>query len=276
MRVSVPNSSSAPMPLYELSPGGRPLLMSIPHTGTYIPPALASSMAHDAIEVPDTDWHLDRLYDFAAELDITVLKANYSRYVIDLNRPPDNRPLYPGANNTELVPTTTFAWRPIYSEGAVPDATEISRRRSTFWRPYHETIERTLADMQRRHHRVVLFDCHSIRSRVPRFFEGKLADLNLGTASGTSCHPDLRDRLEHVLRRARGFSLAVDGRFKGGYITRQYGRPAENIHCFQLELSEATYMEETPPFDYRADRADGIRPTLRAMLETALRWAEAT
>jgi N-formylglutamate deformylase len=260
--------------LFDFHPGTTPVLMSIPHTGTFIPDDLARRMSDIARITPDTDWHLDRLYDFAADLGLSILTAHYSRYVIDLNRSPDNLPLYPGAKNTELVPTTTFAEQLIYVDGAVPDDQEIAYRRETYWRPYHRTLERTLSDLRSQYGRAVLFDCHSIKSRVPRFFEGVLTDFNLGTADGASCDGTLRDRLDHVLRAARTYSVAVDGRFKGGYITRRYGNPVEGIHAFQLELSEATYMDEDPPFTFLPALADRVRPALRAMLEAALRWAE--
>jgi len=250
--------------------------MSIPHLGTALPDAIATRMTAAGHLVADTDWHLDRLYDFAAELGATVIGARTSRYVIDLNRAPDNKPLYPGASNTELVPTTTFDEEPIYLKGEIPDEAEIADRRTAYWRPYHERIEIELADLRARHGTVVLFDCHSIRSRVPRFFDGDLPDFNLGTAEGESCAAELRDRLAEVLRTTGSdYRLAVDGRFKGGYITRQYGRPTAGIHAFQMELSQITYMDETPPFAYRDDRAAAVKLALRAMLASAVEWAEA-
>ena len=261
--------------IYDLRPGTGPLLMSIPHLGTRLPDDIDARMTAAGHLVADTDWHLDRLYDFAAELGATVIGARTSRYVIDLNRAPDNRPLYPGARNTELVPTTTFDEEPIYLEGEIPGEAEIADRRDTYWRPYHEQIESELAVLRARHGTVVLFDCHSIRSQVPRFFDGTLPDFNLGTAEGDSCAPDLRDRLADVLRTTGSdYRLAVDGRFKGGYITRQYGRPAAGIHAFQMELSQITYMDETPPFAYREDRAAAVKPALREMLATAVDWAK--
>jgi N-formylglutamate deformylase len=262
--------------IYDLRPGTGPLLMSIPHLGTVLPDQIAPRMTAAGHLVADTDWHLDRLYDFAAELGATIIGARYSRYVIDLNRAPDNKPLYPGARNTELVPTTTFDEEPIYLAGEGPGEAEIDERRTTYWQPYHQAIESQLAALRARHGTVVLFDCHSIRSRVPRFFDGTLPDFNLGTAEGNSCAPKLRDRLAEVLRTAGGnYRLAVDGRFKGGYITRQYGRPAAGIHAFQMELSQVTYMDETPPFAYRDDRAAAVKPALRAMLAAAVEWAAA-
>ncbi len=262
--------------IYDFQPGTGPLLMSIPHLGTALPEPIAARLTAAGHLVADTDWHLDRLYDFAAALGASVIGARLSRYVIDLNRAPDNRPLYVGASNTELVPTTTFDEQPIYRDGEQPGDAEIATRRATFWQPYHDRIERELAALRARHGRVVLFDCHSIRSRVPRFFAGALPDFNLGTAAGKSCAPNLRDRLADVLRATGGGDrLAVDGRFKGGYITRHYGRPEAGIHAFQMELSQITYMDEAPPFAYRDDRADAVKPALRAMVAAAVEWAEA-
>lgn len=261
------------MTIHRYQPGEQPVLMSIPHVGTAIPADIAARMTAAGKAVPDTDWHLDRLYDFAAELGIGMLQAVYSRYVIDLNRAPDGKPMYPGANNTELVPTSTFACEDIYLQSKSPDDDETAQRRGTHWQPYHDHLERELSAIRDKHGIAVLFDCHSIRSHVPRFFDGKLPDFNLGTASNTTCASELRDRLSATLSQHSDYTLAVDGRFKGGYITRHYGAPEADIHAFQLELSLATYMNEDPPFDYDAALAAGVRPALRAMLDTALGWA---
>jgi N-formylglutamate deformylase len=262
------------MEIFGFNSGTAPVLMSIPHVGTVLPDDLAGRMTPEALAVADTDRHLDRLYDFARDLGVSVLQAIHSRYVIDLNRPPDGATLYPGADNTELLPTTTFAEQPIYRVGQEPDEAEAAHRVEAFWRPYHRRIEDELASIRRRHGVAVLFDCHSIRSRVPRFFDGRLPDLNLGTAAGESCSPDLRDKLTAALKSDAAHTHAVDGRFKGGYITRHYGDPAQGVHAFQMELSQATYMNEDPPFDFREDLAAGIRPTLKAMLAAAVDWAD--
>ncbi len=262
------------MEIFHFAPGDTPVLMSIPHGGIVLPGDLAGRLTPQARRLPDTDWHLDRLYDFAPALGIATLRAEFSRYAIDLNRSPDGRALYPGASNTELVPVTTFADEPIYGSGPAPDEREIARRRERFWQPYHARLAASLDEIKRRHGRVILFDCHSIRSIVPRFFDGRLPDFNLGTADGASCDGSLRDRLAGALAGFDGFSLAVDGRFKGGYITRHYGAPKDAVHAFQLELSYATYMEEDPPFTFRDDLAEQVRPALKSMLEAALDWAK--
>ena len=263
------------MEVFDFKPGTAPLLMSIPHVGETIPDDIGKQLAPIAEKIGDTDWYLDRLYNFAEELGVSILKSNYSRYVIDLNRAPDSRPLYPGASNTELLPTSTFLEEPLYDDGNEPDTNEITRRLETYWVPYHQRIQEALSEIRDRFGYAVLFDCHSIKSVLPRFFEGKLPDLNLGTAEGTSCDPELRDRLAGALTKHIHYSLAVDGRFKGGYITRQYGAPKESIHSFQLELSIATYMDEDPNFHWREDLADQVRPSLRRMLEAACNWVPA-
>ncbi len=266
-----------PMEPYRFTPGAAPLLVSIPHVGTHVPAETAARMTEAARHLPDTDWHLDRLYDFLGDLGVSVIAATHSRYVIDLNRAPDDRPLYPGASNTELCPTTTFADEPIYRAGQAPDAAEIERRRAQIWRPYHARLQAELGAIKARHGVALLWEAHSIRSRVPRFFEGRLPDLNLGTADGASADPRLLARITPVAEAARGYSLAVDGRFKGGYITRAYSDPRAGVHAIQLELSQITYMDEDLPFAFREDLSARIRPLLRQFLEVMLAWAaEAT
>ena len=258
---------------YRFTPGDAPLLMSIPHAGTAIPAAIEARMAGRALMRPDTDWHLDRLYDFANELDIPTLRAVWSRYVVDLNRPPDDAPLYPGQLSTGLIPEHDFAGNPLYRNGEAPGDEELAGRLRTFWLPYHQRLERELASIHRRHGIAILFDCHSILSEVPRLFDGKLPDFNLGTAAGGACDAGLSLRLAEALDDYGEDRLIVDGRFKGGFITRQYGDPDNRIHAFQLELSMATYCDEQPPWNYAPDKAAGVRPALRAMLEAALAWA---
>ncbi len=264
--------------VFTFKAGESPLLVSMPHVGTRVPEAIAARMTEIAKTVPDTDWHVDRLYDFLNHLDASVLAATQSRYVIDLNRAPDDRPLYPGANNTGLCPATTFDQAPIYLDGREPDAAEIAARKDRVFRPYHERLGRALAAIVERHGYALLWEAHSIRSRVPRFFEGRLPDLNLGSAGGASADPELIARLKQVAETegaAAGYSHALDGRFKGGYITRSFGVPARGVHAVQLELSQITYMDEAPPFDFRDDLAAGIRPVLRRFLDTMLDWGRA-
>lgn len=261
------------METFEFSEGTTPLLVSMPHNGIAIPRDLATRMTAHARTTPDTDWHMARLYDFAGALGASVIKPHYSRFVIDLNRPPDGKPLYPGASNTELCPTRCFDDTPIYVQGEEPDGDEIAARRQRFWQPYHDRIPATLASLKARHGIALLFDAHSIRSVVPRFFEGKLPDLNLGTAGGASCSPALQERLAGVLAGASGYTHVVNGRFTGGYITRAYGDPDNGVHAVQLEQAQCSYMNEDAPYDYRETLAEGVRPTLLALLETMLEWS---
>jgi len=264
------------MELYRFSPGSLPLLVSMPHPGTYVPLALAARMTEVAQTVPDTDWHIPRLYDFLTAMDVSVLQATHSRYVIDLNRAPDNRALYTGANNTELCPLQTFALEEIYLKGQRPDEAEVEERRATYWQPYHDRLAEALAAIRAKHGIALLWDAHSIRSEVPRFFEGRLPDLNLGSADGKAAAAGLMDILAAVARDAEnlGYTHAVNGRFKGGYITRHYGDPAAGVHAVQLELSEITYMDEDPPFAFREDLAGKIRPVIAGLIQTMLAWAE--
>ncbi len=261
------------MEIFRFHRGNTPLLVSVPHCGTHVPDHIARRLTPAARPLPDTDWHVDRLYDFAGELGASVLTATHSRYVIDLNRPPDDQPLYPGTNSTGLCPATTFAGAPIYAPGGAPGDDEVARRIETYWRPYHDRIGAALTELRARHGVALLFEAHSIRSQVPRLFDGRLPDLNLGTAGGSAADPGLTRRLATVCAGAEGFSHVLNGRFTGGYITRAHGRPTDGVHAVQLELSQATYMIEDPPFTYLPERAETIRPVLRALLVTMLEWA---
>ena len=254
--------------LFRFTEGSTPLLVSMPHAGTHLPEDIAARMTGTARTCPDTDRHVDRLYDFAARLGAGLLVATHSRYVVDLNRPPDGAPLYPGAANTGLCPTETFDGDALYRVGEAPDAAEIGERLERYWRPYHETLADTLAGLRERHGAALLFEAHSIRSRVPRLFEGRLPDLNLGTAGGASLESDLEARLFAVCQEARGYSCALNGRFTGGYITRRYGTPEDGVHAVQLELAQRTYMDESPPYSFDEARAEAVRPVLRRLLET--------
>ena len=261
------------IPPFTFHQGTQPLLVSIPHCGTHVPPALAARLSAAALQVPDTDWHLERLYAFARELGASVLVATHSRYVIDLNRPPDGASLYPGQNVTGLCPVDTFDETPLYPRGDVPDDAEIAARRTAIWQPYHAQLRAELDRLRQQHGVAVLWDAHSIRSVLPRFFAGQLPDFNLGTADGASCAPALAQALVSIAEAANGYTAVLNGRFKGGYITRHYGEPARNIHAVQLELTWRCYMDEVAPYTYLQGRAAQVQPHLRRMLETALGFA---
>ncbi|MEM9114869.1 MAG: N-formylglutamate deformylase [Myxococcota bacterium] len=253
------------MKALELHEGEAALVVSIPHDGREVPPDLQSRFTPEAARLPDTDWHVRRLYDFAIQFGATVLAARWSRFVVDLNRPPDQKPLYPGRFETALVPTRCFDGHPIY-RGAPPNRDEIEQRRAAYWQPYHDTLSAQLRRIKRRHGLALLWDAHSIPSRVPSLFEGRLPDLNVGSAGGRSCAPDRITAVCTVAARANHYGSVRDGRFKGGYITRQYGRPAENVHALQLELVQDTYMDEGS-LEFDDSKAERLRPLIRAMLE---------
>ena len=256
--------------IYTLHRGTLPLLVSLPHVGTHIPPDLAERLHPRALQVEDADWHLDQLYAFVADMGASLLVPRHARYVVDLNRPPENTPMYPGANNTELCPTRFFTGEPLYRAGQAPDDAEVAARVATYWRPYHDTLAAELARMRQEHGHALLFDGHSIQAELPWLFDGRLPDLNLGTANGSSCAPTLRARLAAVLAAHTTHSHVIDGRFKGGHITRHYGRPAQGWHAVQMEMCWHCYM--TPPHRYDAQRAAAVQPVLRALLQAMLDW----
>ena len=257
---------------FQLHRGTTPLLLSLPHVGTELPRELQPRYVPRALAVEDTDWHLHQLYDFALGLGASVLTPRYSRYLIDLNRPPDNAPMYPGANNTELCPTRFFTGDPLYREGQTPDALEINRRRERYWQPYHDAIAVELQRLKSLHGYALLFDGHSIRSELPWLFPGRLPDLSLGTASGQSCAPSIRESILDTFAKQKSYSFVCDDRFKGGYITRHYGRPANDIHAVQLEMCQCLYMEEVQPFRYENELAWKITPLLNKVFRTLLKW----
>lgn len=263
----------AEIPVFSLQQGQSPLLVSIPHAGTHLPSWLLPRLTPQAQQLGDTDWHLPRVYDFLAEMDITLLVATYSRYVVDLNRPPDDASLYPGQSTTGLCPVDDFAGKPLYLAGAAPEPPEIRARIDAYWRPYHAALESELARLKALHGHAVLWDAHSIHSHVPRFFDGELPHLNFGTADHQACDAALVEQLVEAVHSNSDYSWIVNGRFKGGYITRHYGSPANGIHALQLEMAMRTYMPETasiPEFDDTFARP--ARALLRTLLESALRW----
>ena len=255
--------------VFTLHRGDAPLLLSLPHDGSLIPPALAQRMVPAARRAPDTDWHVSRLYAFARELGASILVPRHSRYVVDLNRPEDDVSLYPGQNTTGLCPIVQFSGEPVYLEGQGPDAAEVAARVDTYWRPYHQSLQSELARIRAQHGRAVLWEGHSIRGEVPFLFEGRLPDLNLGTAAGASCSPVLQSRLEAVLAAQDEYDWVANGRFKGGHITRHYGDPGNGIDAVQLEISQRNYMDETS-FDWDEGKAARLQRVLHALLEAAL------
>jgi N-formylglutamate amidohydrolase len=260
------------MNLCTLARGDTPLLVDVPHAGVLLPDELAARLTPGARAVPDTDWHVEKLYAFAAAAGATLMAATHSRYVVDLNRDPSGAVLYSGADNTELCPTRTFAGEPIYAGGAVPDGDEIARRRRLYFAPYHAALATEIARIRGRHGFAVVLDGHSIVSAAPRFFAGRLPDLNLGTADAASCAPALEHLATGVLANAGGFTHVVNGRFKGGYVTRHYGRPGDGVHALQLEVAQACYMDEAPPYRFAAARAAPLVALLRRLVAALSAW----
>ncbi|MEL7450210.1 MAG: N-formylglutamate deformylase [Pseudomonadota bacterium] len=254
---------------FTLRSGNSPLLVSMPHSGVALSDGLSERLRPAALRLADTDWHVPQLYNFLGDLDATVLQARFSRYVIDLNRPPDGGALYPGKTETGLVPTISFDGEPLYRDGEEPDAAELEARQVRFWQPYHAALSDTLARLKKRFGYALLWDAHSIRSQVPMFFDGQLPDLNLGTADDTACAPELAKSLRKQLESAP-YSTVCNGRFKGGYITRQYGKPERGVHAVQMEISQIAYMSEAPDFAFDEVRADRLRPVLQRLMEAML------
>ena len=262
-------------PVHTLQQGDTPLLISLPHVGTQIPPEAQARYTARSLEVEDTDWFLDRLYAFAGEMGATLLVPRHSRYFIDLNRPSENTPMYAGQNNTELCPTRHFTGDALYREGQTPDEVEVQRRVASHWRPYHDTLQAQLLRLRSAHGHAVLFDAHSIKSQLPWLFDGTLPHMNLGTVGGTSCAPGLRDPLAAVFAAQADYSHVLDGRFQGGHITRHFGKPQDGIHAVQLEMCWRAYMDESPPYRWHAERAARVTPLLRALVRVMIDWKPA-
>ncbi len=262
------------VPAFKLRQGNSPLLVSMPHVGTYLPSWLIPRLTDEAKALTDTDWHLEGLYNFLEALDATVVIATHSRYVIDLNRPPDNASLYPGQNTTGLCPVDNFDLMPLYQVGQAPDSFEIASRTTDYWQPYHLTVANELARVKQQHGKALLWDAHSIHSKVPRFFVGELAQLNIGTADNQSCAISLTQVLEKTLVNFPQYSAVINGRFKGGYITRHYGQPNQNVHAVQLEIAMRSYMRESAPYQLDDNLSESLRPVLQALLSAMLHWEE--
>jgi N-formylglutamate deformylase len=260
------------MRLWELSRGDSPLIIDVPHAGTHVPDAIALRLTETACTVPDTDWHVDRLYAFTRGTGATMLAATHSRYVVDLNRDPSGAAIYPGADNTELCPTRTFANAPVYVRGELPSEREIGARRAVYFDPYHAALAAEIQCVRARHGYAILLDAHSIASEVPRFFAGRLPDLNLGTVQGSSCAPEAQRLATEVLSHAEPFTLVVNGRFTGGYVTRHYGHPDHDVHALQLEMAQSAYMDEAPPFRYDPGKAASLIAVLERLVFALSEW----
>jgi len=260
-------------PVFSFQRGATPLLVSIPHAGLSIPRPIRECLTSEALHLPDTDWFVDRVYRWVAGKGGALLVANYSRYVIDLNRPADNAALYAGPG-TGLLPKQTFNGKPLYLPGMEPDDDEVRERLQRFWAPYHQRLHAELQALKQQFGHAILLDAHSILSEVPLLFDGTLPDLNLGSYRGASASPDLVSKCMVALGVDTRFSLVLDGRFQGGYITRNYGRPHGGIHSLQLEIAQSAYMHEQPP-DYDEERASQLIPVLQGLIDTLIKWSPA-
>lgn len=251
------------MKTYDFTEGHLPLLISMPHVGTALPPDIEACLTEAAKAVPDTDWYVERLYNFAGDMGASLLRANFSRTVVDLNRGVERVALYPGKSETTLCPLTTFDNEDIYA-GPKPDVQEIRRRIQNYWQPYHDKIRKELDRLHAKFGYALLWDAHSIKTIVPRFFDGKLPDLNIGTGNGSAC-PEII--AQAIIAQKGQFSTVLNGRFKGGYITRHYGTPDQNITAVQMEISQDNYMDGN---DFSESKAEQLRPVLKNMIQTYL------
>ena len=248
----------------DVTRGDGPIILGQPHGGTFVPDGIFASFNETGRKLADTDWHITRLYDGLCG-GATVVWANFHRYVIDANRDPDGQSLYPGQNTTGLCPLTDFDGEPIYLTGKEPDADEMSRRHINWHRPYHQALEAEVARVKTIHGFAIVFDCHSIRSRIPFLFDGELADFNIGTYGGATCGPAIEGTALDACRNAKGFTHTLNGRFKGGWTTRHYGLPQNSVHTIQMEIAQRKYMDEFAPWNWRDERAQKTRTVLKAL-----------
>lgn len=254
------------MSAVETSPGTSPVILAFPHTGTHVPDVIWKRLNDNGKILADTDWHIHDLYaDLLPEA--TTVRATFHRYVIDANRDPDGVSLYPGQNTTGLVPETDFDGQPIWREGEEPDADDIAERLRDYHAPYHAALSAEIKRVKAIHGLAFLYDCHSIRSHIPFLFQGTLPDFNIGSNSGASCALEFERVTAEIAGYAAGYTSIVNGRFKGGWTTRHYGRPGDGVHAIQMELAQSTHLAtEEPPFDYDPDKAEKLRVHLQAIL----------
>lgn len=261
------------MAAFEVFRGSSPVILAFPHTGTGVPADIWARLDDNGRLLADTDWHIHDLYAGLLP-DATTVRATFHRYCIDANRDPSGQSLYPGQNTTGLVPATDFDGRPIWKEGQEPSEKDVAARLDAFHRPYHEALAAEIARVRALHGLAVLYDCHSIRSLIPFLFPGRLPDFNIGTDGGRTCDPAIEAAAVNVAARAQGYTHVLNGRFKGGWTTRHYGRPETGVHAIQMELAQASHLAaEAPPFAFDAGRAESLRPHLKEILERIERIA---
>ncbi len=272
------SKTGASPPAMVVIEGDLPIILTQPHSGTWLPAALRTRLQDHALTLRDTDWHIARLY---ADLlpQATIVYTPVHRYVIDVNRPPDDAPMYPGSHGTGLCPLTDFDGSPLYRAGAEPTAEDVAARLQCWHQPYHAAIAAQIGRLQQSHPEVLVYDCHSIRSKIPKLFDGRLPVFNIGSHDDRSCDPQLTAQVAAVCARIcqssgdeTDYDYVVNGRFRGGYTTRHYGRPDSGVHALQMELAQRAYMLEQAPWSYAAAAADKLRPVLRDVLQQALQW----
>ena len=265
--TSYGTSQVADMLPVSITAGNSPVVLGMPHTGTWLPAKIFEKLNDNGKKLADTDWHIDQLYDGLLP-DATIVKANFHRYAIDANRDPSGVSLYPGQNTTSLCPLIDFDNVPIYLEGREPDDAEIEQRRIAFHAPYHAALKAELERVRQIHGVAILYDCHSIRSHISFLFEGKLPDFSIGTNNGETCAASIEKAVEDACLAAEGYSTVLNGRFKGGWTTRHYGQPETGIHAIQMELTQSAYLAtENLPFSYAPEKADLLRSHLKELLK---------
>jgi formiminoglutamase len=250
----------------EVTRGQGAIVLGLPHTGLDVPPEVWAGLNARGRALADTDWHIDRLYS-GLRGDVTIVRQSVHRYVIDVNRGADDASLYPGQATTGLCPVTDFDGEPIHLPGYAPDKAEVEARIAAYHTPYHAALSTEVARVRAKHGVAILYDCHSIRSRIPHLFDGTLPDFNIGTNLSTSCAPLVEKTVEEICRAAPGYSTVVNGRFRGGWTTRHHGQPSDGIHAIQMELAQSTYMEEVAPWRWDAGGAARLRATLALILD---------
>ncbi|MEZ5525047.1 MAG: N-formylglutamate deformylase [Pseudomonadales bacterium] len=252
--------------IFSYQQGNSPVIVSFPHDGMRLPPEIAPQLNELGKQVPDTDWYVNRLYNFLPELDVSFFIPEFSRYVVDLNRSSQGGALYPGQYETSVCPVATFDGEPIYREGCEPDAQEVQRRIGSYWQPYHDHIQSEIERIKALHGYAILWDAHSIRGMVPQLFDGVLPHLNFGTGGGLSCTPEILRRVTDIAYGQEYYSVVENARFKGGFITRHYGNPAENVHTIQLEINQSIYMQEGAAAALDEAKCERLRPLLKQFL----------
>ncbi|WP_374833045.1 N-formylglutamate deformylase [Paenochrobactrum pullorum] len=255
------------MQAFELKSGSSPVIIALPHTGTDVPDDIMVRLNDNGLKLADTDWHIHHLYGGLLE-DATMIRATFHRYCIDANRDPEGVSLYPGQNTTTLIPTTDFDGLAIWKEGEEPTSDDIEDRLNRFHKPYHDALAAEIERVKKIHGIAILYDCHSIRSHIPFLFEGILPDFNIGTDMGKTCAPEIEAIAVDVTSKAQGYTSILNGRFKGGWTTRHYGKPENRVHAIQMELAQKTHLvSENLPFAYDEAKAERLRVHLKTILQ---------